>query len=123
MSISYSADGKPYNPAHGKRLAVFMTINAAFASVVVSAWTMVALFVEEPIAWATWSSVSRGNSLLELFYYPFCLLWLMPAAGIMGAWLAHKSRKSALAYTFVLLPIAFMSLIFGWYYFTPSEWR
>ena len=123
MSISYTADGKPYNPAHGKRLAVLMTINAAFAGLVVGAWTMVSLFVEEPIAWATWSAVSRGNSVLELFYYPFALLWMMPAFGIMGSWLAHKSRKSALAYTCVLLPIVFLSLVFGWYYFTPPELR
>lgn len=123
MSISYSADGTPYNPAHGKRLAVLMAINAAFAGIVVFAWTIVALFIEEPIAWATWSAVGRGNSLLELFYYPFSLLWMMPAAGIMASWIAHKSRRSALAYTCVLLPILFMSLVFGWYYFIPAAWR
>ncbi len=123
MSISYSADGRPYSPLHGPRLAALMTINAVFAGLVVSAWTLVALFVEEPIAWATWSAVTRGNSLLEMFYYPFVLLWLMPAGGIMGAWLAHKARRSVLAYTCVLLPILFLSLVFGWYYFTPAEWR
>ena len=123
MLISYSADGTPYNPAHGRRLAALMTVNAAFAIAVVFAWTFVSLFVEEPLAWATWSAVNPGNSFLELFYYPFSLLWMMPSFGTMGAWLAHKSRRPALAYTCALLPIAFLGLVFGWYYFTPPEWR
>ena len=123
MLITYNADGTPARSGHGRKIAALMVLNAAFAMTVIFGWTLVSLFMAEPMHWATWYAVSRGSTILEMFYYPFSLLWLLPSCGIMGAWVALKSKKPAIAYAFVLLPLLFMVLIFGWYYFTPEDWR
>ena len=123
MLITYNADGTPAIAPHGRMLAMLMVLNATFAMTVIFGWTLVSLFIAEPVHWATWQTVSPGSTFLELFYYPFSLLWLMPACGIMGAWLGHKSKNYALAFAFALLPLLVMGLIFGWFYFAPEDWR
>ena len=123
MLITYNADGTPNAAPHGRVLKVLILVNAVFALTVVFGWTLVSLFISEPMAWATWHTVSRGTTILELFAYPFSLLWVTPALGIMIAWLANKSKQYALAHACVLLPILFLGLICGWFYFTPEDWR
>ena len=123
MLITYSADGKPATTPHGHILAALIIVDAAFALTVIFGWTFVSFFISEPVHWATWQAVGPGSTFLELFSYPFAMLWLMPATGILGAWAAHKSKRFSVAYTFALLPIVFLGLIFGWYYFTPADWR
>ena len=123
MLITYTTDGTRATTPHARILAGLIIVNATFALTVIFGWTLVGLLIEEPMAWATWHVVHRGNTFLELFYYPFSLLWLTPGICIMGAWLANKSKSYTLAYTFALFPLLFLALIFGWYHFTPESWR
>ena len=97
-------------------------INLGFVVVIISAWTFVALFVTEPIGWATWAPLSRGwrPGMLE---YPFTLLWGLPVAGVAAAWLAQKNNFKALSYALLTFPILILGLIFGWYYLAPVEWH
>ena len=123
MSISYYEDGTPIARPQSRKLLALMIANALFASVMLFAWTVVSLFVAEPMAWATWMPISRGSSFEDVVRYPFVLLWLMPAGGIAGAWFATKAGKWALGYACVALPMVIMGLVFGWYYLTPPDWR
>ena len=123
MSISYYEDGTPIIPPRSRKLLALMAANAAFAMVMLFAWTVVSLFVAEPMSWATWMPISRGSTFEDVVRYPFVLLWLMPASGIAGAWFAMKAGRMPLAYACVGLPIVVMSLVFGWYYLTPPDWR
>ena len=52
----------------------------------------------------------------------FVMLWFMPAAGILGAWLALKIGRRALAISCVTLPLGLLGLIFGWYYLAPPAY-
>ena len=72
------------------------------------------------LAWATWYGL---GSRPELFDYPFVVLWLLPAGGICGGWLAEKAQNRRLSCFFALFPLLFLGLLFGWYYLLPVEWR
>ncbi len=122
MTISYYGDeARAPIPASGV-MTCLMLANAVVAMTVLFAWTAVSLYIVEPIAWATWMPVRRGTTFEDLFEYPFVMLWLMPAAGIAGAWLALKLGRRFLALSSVMLPIALLALIFGWYHFAPPTY-
>jgi hypothetical protein len=103
-------------------MTVLMLAYAVVAMTVLFAWTAISLYLVEPIAWATWMPVRRGTSFEDLFEYPFVMLWLMPTAGIAGAWISLKLGRRALAITCVTLPIALLALIIGWYNFAPPTY-
>ncbi len=123
MTISYYDDGlrAPIRPS--AFMTFLMLVNTVIAMTVLFAWTAISLYIVEPIAWATWMPVRRGTSFEELFEYPFVLLWLMPMGGVAGAWLALKMGRRSLALTCVLMPIALLALIFGWFYGAPTTLR
>jgi hypothetical protein len=102
-------------------MTFLMLVNAVIAMTVLFAWTAISLYIVEPIAWATWMPVRRGTSFEELFEYPFVLLWLMPLAGIAGAWLGLKFGRRTFAMTCAILPVLLLALIFGWFYGAPPE--
>jgi hypothetical protein len=122
MTISYYEDGKG-DGRLPRRLLALMIANGCVAVVAVVAWTAASLFVAEPMSWATWVPISRGDSLDDLLEYPFVLLWLMPAAGAGAAWLAAKLRHRMAAYASVGLPLVLLGLVFGWYYLAPAAWH
>ncbi|HRD76334.1 MAG TPA: hypothetical protein PK264_10385 [Hyphomicrobiaceae bacterium] len=95
--------------------------NIAITAVVLGAWTFIALFVVEPIGWATWAPVTRGWRP-GLFEYPFTMLWGLPLCAVALAWLARRANFSGLNYALLLLPLALLGMIFGWYYLAPSDW-
>ncbi len=122
MTISYYDDEARAPITPSGTMTVLMLANAVIAMTVLFAWTAISLYLVEPIAWATWMPVRRGTSFEDLFEYPFVMLWLMPAAGIAGAWISLKLGRRALAITCVTLPIALLALIIGWYNFAPPTY-
>lgn len=122
MSISYNIDGRPVVRI-SRRLYALMLFNLICAMIVLTSWTAIALYVVEPLEWATWMAVSRGYEIGDVFRYPFAVLWLWPLAGAGGAWFAMKSEKKALAYTCALLPLTILAMIIAWYYLTPINWH
>jgi hypothetical protein len=122
MTISYYEDGKG-DGRLPRTLLGLMIANGCVALVAVVAWTAASLFVAEPMSWATWVPINRGDSLDDLMEYPFVLLWLMPAAGAGAAWLAAKLRNQMAAYASVGLPLVLLGLVFGWFYLAPAAWH
>lgn len=122
MTISYYDDEARAPITPSGTMTVLMLANAVIAMTVLFAWTAISLYLVEPIAWATWMPVRRGTRFEDLFEYPFVMLWLMPAAGIAGAWISLKLGRRALAITCVTLPIALLALIIGWYNFAPPTY-
>lgn len=123
MLISYDIDGNGARRGWSKPLLALAAVNAAFAAMVLSAWTFASLFIADPIEWATWMRVHRGSNVMELFDYPFVLLWLMPAGGIAVAWMSGKSRQWGTAYAALTLPIVVLGFCFCWYYLAPEALR
>lgn len=123
MSISYSSDGRHVSRHKSRTLMSLIAINAAFAFVMLFAWKIASLFVIEPLTWATWMPVYRGSGLEDVVRYPFVLLWLWPIMGAAGAWFSANLGKQPVAFAFASLPIVILSLVFGWYYLTPPDWR
>jgi hypothetical protein len=101
-------------------LVALMLANGTFAASSAAWCPFVSAFVADPLRWATWYGL---GSRPELFDYPFVLLWLLPAGGICGAWLAEKGHSRRLSCFFALFPLLFLGLLFGWYYLLPIEWR
>lgn len=123
MSISYHSDGTPVIRSRSGRLLALMAFNATFAGIMLTAWTAVALFVAEPLSWATWMPVYQTVNMEQVIRYPFVVLWLWPLMGIAGGWLAVRCGRPAIAYACVALPMVVLALVFGWYYLTPADWR
>ena len=123
MLITYYEDGRTIARRVPWPMLSLMIGNAFFASGIVFAWTYLALFVAEPLAWATWMPITRGYGLVGLLEYPFVTLWLLPLIGIFGSWLSLKGGHNVMAYAFVGVPLIMLCLVLGWFYLTPSEWH
>lgn len=123
MTISYYDDDAraPIQPSGF--MTFLMLANAVIVLTVLFAWTTVALYIVEPVTWATWMPVQRGTSFEDAFEYPFVVLWLMPAAGIVGAWLSLRLGRRSTALFCAIAPIALLALVFGWYYLAPPPYR
>jgi hypothetical protein len=123
MATSYNSPNFNARPLP-RRVRLLMLLNAAFGAAVLSAWTYVAVFLAEPIAWATWIRVYKsGNLLIDFFEYPFFMLWAVPLGAICGAWVAVKARMNQLAFSCALFPLLGLSLVVTWYHLAPPEWR
>ncbi len=103
-------------------LAFLMTLNGVFASSVLFSWTLVSVFVAEPVSWATWAPLD-STTTPELFGYPFVLLWGLPLSGVFLAWVAKNFHNAKLAYLSVIVPILVLSSIFCYYYFVPLQYH
>jgi len=123
MLINYYEDGVTAPARLSRVMIALMGANGVFASLIVFAWTYLALFVAEPLSWATWMPISRGYGPLGVFEYPFVMLWVMPLFGVFGAWISLQSGRKALAYSFVAVPLVMLCLVMGWYYLSPSDWH
>lgn len=120
MSYYDDAPGRKDAAGHAQLLLILFIVNATFAVASVFFWTLLSLFVAEPIQWATWSGIAPRPDLMD---YPFILLWALPAGGIVCAWLVKNSGRSRMACWLAFLPIVLLGLIFGWYYLVPTEWH
>ena len=65
----------------------------------------------------------RTGEILDIFDYPFILLWGLPFGAILAAWLAERLSMRGLAYTCVTIPVLMHGTIFAWFYLAPPEWR
>ena len=121
MSITYHADtaAKPKPPF----MLALMAINVAFVGLVLGAWSYVAAFVSEPIAWATWIRVYRSGTALDMFEYPFSMLWAMPLCFLAMAWVSDRVGARGLAWTCLSIPIVLHTLILAWFHLAPPDWR
>jgi hypothetical protein len=95
-------------------------INLAFAGICIGAWGFVALFVGEAVSWATWMPMSSRPEFLE---YPFLLLWALPVGFSCLAWVSQKAGRDRLALGCAVMPVILFSLMIGWYWLAPIEWR
>ena len=106
----------------GKFLALMTVINLAFAGTTVFAWAMIAIFVAEPISWATWSHVGI-HSRPGLLEYPFILLWLLPSVGTGIAWICDRLTLRKLSRFTVLFPLLLIGLSVAWFNIVGDQFR
>lgn len=124
MAIAYYQDENVEPQARSARLlSLICMVDLIIALTVLFMWTAVSFYFAEPLAWATWMPVRRGTQFVELFEYPFVLLWAMPLACIGIAWFAKRSGKRALALTAALFPIVVLGMIYGWYHLVPIQYH
>lgn len=123
MLISYYEDGAVAPKRTSPFLALLIGLNGLFSGGIVFAWTYLALFVAEPLAWATWMPITRGQGVTGLIDYPFVMLWVMPLLGIFGTWISLKGGNKPVAYAFVGVPLVMLLLVLGWFHLTPSDWH
>jgi len=121
MLISYDMHGSGSSPNWSKPLKFFAFINGACVAVMLLAWPLVSMFVSDPIEWATWMRIQRGNNLMDALDYPFVLLWFLPMSGIAVAWVSSQSRNWGMAWMALTMPIMVLGLVFGWYYLAPPH--
>lgn len=121
MLISYDMHGNGGSRAWSAPLKFLMFINGVCVAVMLFAWPFVAMFVSDPIEWATWMRIQRGNNLIDAMEYPFVLLWFLPMGGMAVAWVSSQSRNWSMAWMALTMPVLVLGLIFGWYYLAPPE--
>lgn len=122
MSISYytNGDGPRQLPTP---LRAIISLNLIFGTTVLSAWTSVAAYIVEPIAWMTGFRVYPSDDLLSLVEYPFVLHWGLPFGAIPAAWVACNAKLRSVAYASAVLPIVLYGSMFAWYHLAPITWR
>lgn len=118
MSSSFWQGGE----RKGKFLPLLILCNLAFAGTTVFAWAIVALFVAEPISWATWSSLGT-HSRPGLFEYPFVLLWMLPIIGASIAWLSDRFKLKRLSRLSAIFPLSLIGLAIAWYNIIGEQFR
>ena len=99
-----------------------MLINVTFSALVLGAWTVLAVLVSDPIAWATWHSITGVRTWAEVTSYPYVMLWVVPLLGVAGSILARQLNLRTAAIGIALAPIAGFGLTFVWYYMAPATW-
>jgi hypothetical protein len=119
-AIMASIDIDLARPRNQPLVRALTAVNAVFAGLVLGAWTYIALFVGNPIAWATWSPVRRGSSWEEFFSYPYVMLWGLPVMALLVSWMARKSGLWRLAAGVLLTPVLFLGLTIFCYYVLPN---
>jgi len=97
-----------------------MAINLIFACTCFLWWGTMAVFVAEPLSWATWAPVSAAP---DVFEFPFVLMWGLPLAATCLAWLAQKIDTERTAFGFASFPIILIGTMIGWYYLAPKAWH
>ena len=123
MLINYYEDGSAAPVRTSRIMVTLMALNGIFSSAILFAWTYIALFVAEPLSWATWMPISRGYGFTGVLDYPFVMLWVMPLIGVFGAWVSLQGGRKPLAYTFVAVPLVMLGLVMGWFHLAPPDWH
>ncbi len=96
--------------------------NALIAISVLTAWTVVSMFLAEPFTWATHAPLSVG-SRPDFTDYPFVLLWLGPITGMGMSWVANKGGYRSISYAALWVPLGLLIMLLVWFYFAPSHLR
>ena len=123
MLITYYEDGTAAPKRTERAMALLIAANLVFAATTLFAWTYIAFFVAEPLAWATWMPIHRGYGVTGILEYPFVLLWLLPILGVCSAWVCLKGRRKPMAYACVAVPLVILALVLGWFYLAPTDWH
>ena len=90
-------------------------INVLFAVTVVFAWSLVGTWLADPISAAAESSVTTF-SRPDLLEYPYLVLWMLPIAGSLTAWLADRMGLTMFAKVAVSYPLLLMGLSYVWFH-------
>jgi hypothetical protein len=101
-------------------LALLFAINGLFVAGVLLWWHGLAIYMSEPVRWATWQAMGPRPSILD---YPFFLLWTLPAGAVLCSWFAKKFGNMRMACGVAFFPVFYLGLILGWFYLAPSEWH
>jgi hypothetical protein len=104
-----------WRPKHIRLFRVLTATNAGFAFAIVFIWTIASKIVSEPMAWATWHVIQRENAK-SLLNYPLNMLWMLPIAAILAAWIAQRAHKERLAIGLLVLPMLLFSLTIATYH-------
>ena len=105
-----------------RMIKLLSAANALVALSVLTAWTVVSVFLAEPVTWATHAPLSIG-SRPDFIDYPFILLWLGPVAGMCLSWLAAKAGYRAVAYAALWVPLGLLLIVLLWFNFAPVYLR
>jgi hypothetical protein len=95
-------------------------VNAVFVAGILLWWHWMSIVMSEPVRWATWHAMGPRPSMFD---YPFILLWLLPVSAVSVSWLAKKFGNMRMACAVAFFPVFYLSLIVGWFYFTPQAWH
>jgi hypothetical protein len=104
-----------------RRVATFLSamslLNIMFAAANVFLWSVLAMVMADPIAWATWHSLGSVNRRPDLFEYPFILLWGLPLLGSGVGALNNLLGFPRLAKVSASFPLALFTLTLVWWTF------
>ena len=119
MTLSIYSGRRRFN---ARPLLCLMAVSACFSASVLFAWTIISVFVAEPISWATWAPLRIGSQP-GLLDYPFILLWGLPLAGVFFAWIAKNVYQPKWAYFAVTTPMLILAMVFAYFYLVPLQYH
>lgn len=95
-------------------------LNGAMAFAAAFYWSGLSRFLGEPYKWAMRGSISPSPSLFE---YPYLALWMTPLLCMCGGWLAIQGNRLKASRLIGFYPLVMLSMMLGWFYFTPVDWH
>ena len=99
-----------------RRLRLVIAANVLFVSAVLLAWSPAVRIAAGILQWATLEQVSlRGG----FFDYPLTLMWELPLAGTVVAWVIRQGGSQALAVWVASFPILYLASIALCYRLVP----
>lgn len=89
-------------------------LNVAFAGANIFLWSVMALYLADPISWATWTSLGSVAHRPDLLEYPYVMLWGLPllgsGVGMLNNFLGfHRLANVAAAFPLALFAFTIMS--------------
>jgi hypothetical protein len=97
-----------------------LLLNAWFVVLSLFWWKELAVFMADPLQWATWQHVSPRAGILE---YPVVLLWALPLTGSAAAWVMKKGNQTQLALWMASFPLLYISTLIACFHVIPKLMR
>jgi len=99
---------------------LFNLINLGMALAVLMAWPNYADALADPMSVISGEAAPIRPSVLE---YPYFLFWLLPIAGVCGAYIAKAMEIDPLAKFFAVFPALLTLTSCAWLYYFAGYWN
>ena len=91
-----------------RRLYVVSALNVCFVGLTLSTWSILFPLVAGPLRWGTGQIVPSNPEALD---YPYAVLWILPVAATLAAFVLRREGQRPLAVLVAAAPLLFLVIL------------